>query len=419
MKNMAEKKYYQAIQINEVKILLNKFFIYSPEIEEIDILNADNRTLAKDIIAPINVPHFNRSMRDGFAVKSEDTFSADEDSPIELKVVGKILAGEIPKIKLNKGECAQIATGAPLPEGADAVVMVEYINKLDDRSVEIFKAVSPGQYVIKIGNDIREGTILLKKNELLNPRDIGALAAIGKNMVPVYTKPKIALYSTGNEIIKLGEQLTDGKVYDINSYTLYHSIKRTGANISLKGILPDDIEIAMQSLKRDINNYDLIIMSGGTSKGIGDVFPSIIPQLGELEFLIHGIRIKPGKPTLFASLFHNNKRRMIALLPGYPTSALTIFNVFLKDRIMRWCKMPISKKKKVKAILTERVYSELGRHEFKSVKLIKRNDIFYAEPTKTGSDAITTLVGMDGFFEIPENVQILEEDEEVEVTIFD
>ncbi|MHA1269776.1 MAG: molybdopterin-binding protein [Candidatus Helarchaeota archaeon] len=416
---MDKKRYYRALEAEKVNELLNKYFKFSPKTENINIIDADNRVLLEDIISPIDVPHFNRSMRDGFAVKAEDTFGAEEDKPITLKIIGNLYAGDEPKIKIVSGECIQIATGAPIPDGSNAIVMVEYTNKLNDNSIEIYKSVFPGQYIIKKGNDIKKGEIILKKGKIINPRDIGALAAIGKQFVKVYSKPKITLFSTGNEIISLDKPLTTGKVYDINSYTLYLSLKRTGASVSFKGILPDEIKVSKKILKNAISESDLVILSGGTSKGIGDVFPSIIPELGDVKLLIHGIRVKPGKPTLFASLEVNEKKKFITLLPGFPTSALTIFNIFLKERIMKWCKIPSIQKKLINARLTERVYSELGRREFKSVKLIDKDGIKYAVPTKTGSDAITTLTGMDGYFEIPEQVQFLEENEEVQIILFD
>jgi molybdenum cofactor synthesis domain-containing protein len=416
---LSSKKYYKALEINQVRDLLDEYFIFTPKIEEIIISEADHRVLSQNIISPINVPHFKRSMRDGFAVKAKDTYDADEQSPIELKIVGNIMAGELPKIEINDEECIQIATGAPIPRGADAVVMVEYANLKDENKVEIYRSAYPNQYVINIGNDIKKGNLLLEKHRRLNPRDIGALAAVGMKTVKVYTLPKIALFSTGNEIIPLDEDLKPGKVYDINSYTLLTSIKRTGAFVRFEGILPDDLNQAKKILKKYVTDFDLIILSGGTSKGIGDIFPSIVPELGELELFIHGIRVKPGKPTLIATLKVDNRRKLLTLLPGYPTSALTIFKVFLKEHIMKWTKYPKTGKEILELELAERVYSELGRREFKTIKIIEQNGVKYAQPTKTGSDAITTLMGMDGYFEIPEQTQFLEKGENIKVILFD
>ena len=416
---MTKKKFYQALHINEVRTLLNKYFIFSPKIEKIKISDADNRVLAEDIKSSINVPHFNRSMRDGFAVKAEDTFDAEEDNPIKLKIIGNLFAGEVPKIQIKSGECIQIATGAPVPDGADAIVMVEYTNKIDNEIVEIFRSVVPEQYIIKIGSDIKKDSIILKKDQILNPRSIGGLAAIGKEQIKVYSLPRIILYSSGNEIITQEKELLPGKIFDINSHTLFSSIKRSGASVTFKGILPDNEKIVKKILQNSLYESDVLILSGGTSKGIGDVFPIIIPELGEIELLIHGIRVKPGKPTLFASILKNGDRKLIIMLPGYPTSALTIFNVFLKERIMKWSKIPIIKKNSITLKLIERVYSEVGRREFKTANIIEKNGIKYAIPTKTGSDAITTLMGMEGYFEIPEQVQFLEENEEVKVILFD
>ncbi|TFF88645.1 MAG: molybdopterin molybdenumtransferase MoeA, partial [Promethearchaeota archaeon] len=307
---MGSKKYYRALHINKVRKLLDKNFFYNPKKEKIDILKAEGRKLAEDIISPINVPHFDRSMRDGFAVKAKDTFGADEENPITIKVVGNLLAGELPKKEINDNECIQIATGAPIPVGADAVVMVEYTNLLDNNQVEIFRSAVPAEYIIKKGNDIKKDTKIINKNKIINSRDIGALAAIGMEKIIVYTLPKIDLYSTGNEIIPIDKKLVLGKVYDINSHTLYVSIKNTGAIVDFKGILPDDVRISKESLKKSLKQSDMVILSGGTSKGVGDLFPSIIEDLGDIKLLIHGIRVKPGKPTLFASLMVKKEHKL-------------------------------------------------------------------------------------------------------------
>ncbi len=416
---MATKKYYQTLSFADVKKLLNEHFKFIPKIEELPIIEADGRVLAEDIYSGIDVPHFNRSMRDGFAVRSEDTFNADEEAPVILKVIGNISAGEMPIKSINATECIQIATGAPIPAGADAIVMVEYTNLLNENEVQIFRSVVPGQHIIKKGNDIPRGSKILEKNRRLNPRDIGALAAIGKWTIKVYSLPKIALFSTGNEIIPSNEKLEIGKIFDINSYTLLLSLKRTGAIVIFKGILADDMEIAKHSLIEVLKEFDLIVLSGGTSKGIGDIFPLIIPKLGQIDLLIHGIRIKPGKPTLFATLILDGEEKLITMLPGYPTSAIMIFNLFLKDIIRTWSQLPVIPPKTITAKLKERVYSELGRLELKIVKLIRDDTSYFASPAKTDSDAITTLVGADGYFAIPEQVQIMEEGEEVEVILFD
>ncbi|MBD3227566.1 MAG: molybdopterin molybdenumtransferase MoeA [Candidatus Lokiarchaeota archaeon] len=419
MIRMADKKYYQALDINEVRKLLDQNFNFKPRNEYTKILKANGRKLAEDVIAPINVPHFDRSMRDGFAVMAKDTYAANEENPVVLDVIGNLLAGELPEKEIKDNQCIQIATGAPIPEGADAIVMVEYTNMKSENQVEIFKSTVPGQYIIKKGNDIKKDTTIINKNETLNSRDIGALAAIGKKRVLVYKLPKIHLYSTGNEIISLDEELVPGKVYDINSHTLLISIKNTGALVDFKGILPDNIEIAKNSLKESIKESDLIILSGGTSKGIGDIFPSIIKEMGDIRLLIHGLRVKPGKPTLFATLQVENELKFVVMLPGYPTSALTIFNVFLSKRLMNWSNTPIKEQKIIRAKLNERVYSEVGRREFKTVLIKEEENEKYAIPTKTGSDAITTLMGMDGYFEIHEQTRFLDEGEEILVTLFD
>jgi molybdenum cofactor synthesis domain-containing protein len=410
-------KFYQTLSADEVKNILNDKLVFHDQIEEIKIEIALERVLAKDIISPINVPGFSKSRMDGYAVKAKDTFGAEEDTPINLKKIGEIRAGEIVNTVLNEKECIQIATGAPIPNGADAVVMVEYTEE-ENEIVKVFKSVTPQQFIIQIGADIKKGEIVLKKEKQLNTRDLGLISALGITKITVYSRPKVTIFSTGDELVPPGEQLTSGKIYDINSTTIYNAVKESGGIPLIKGIIKDDFETLNRIISKEISKIDFLIISGGTSKGIGDYLPDVIKNLKGLEFYIHGIRIKPGKPTLLSALKEGNLVKPIIVLPGYPTSALTIFYHFIAPLIRKWAHLPQPKEKIMNAIAEKRIYSELGRRELRPVKITKKDDKIFAKPIHTGSEAISTLALTDGYIDIPEQVQLIEEGEKIEVNFF-
>lgn len=369
------------------------------EVEEVDLFNAINRVLAEDVFSNIDVPPYDRAKMDGYAVKAEDTYEADEDNPIELKIIGSLKAGEIKDLKINNGECVEIATGAIIPKGANAVVMVEYTER-DNNKVKIYKAVPPMENIQFTGSDIMAGELVLRKNTKLTPRDIGVLSAIGKSKVKVYKKIKFGIISTGNELISPEEPLKFGKIYDINSYTLASYIKNLGYDFEFFGIAKDDKEDLKDKIKKALK-CDIVLLSGGTSAGVGDLTETAIKELGG-EILVHGIKIKPGKPTIIGKI--DNK--LIVGLPGYPTSCLTIFDVFFGDE-----------KNVIKAEFPQRYISAKGRVEYLPVILVKHKNGFSAYSITKGSGAITSLSEADGYIIIDENKEILE-NEVVEVHLF-
>ncbi|MFX1449767.1 MAG: gephyrin-like molybdotransferase Glp [Promethearchaeota archaeon] len=410
-------KFYQTLSAEEVKNILDEKLIFQSQIEEIKTENALGMVLAENIISPINVPEFAKSRMDGYTVKAKDTFGAEEDSPIILKKTGEIRAGKIFEKELKDKECIQIATGAPIPNGADAVVMVEYTEE-ENEIVKIFKSVTPQQYIIQIGADIKKGEIILKKEKQLNTRDLGLISAVGITKISVYSRPKITIFSTGDELIPPGEKLTAGKIFDINSTTILNAVKESGGIPLVKGIIKDDYETLNRSISEEITKTEFLIISGGTSKGIGDYLPEIIKNLKDLDFFIHGIRIKPGKPTLISAIKNNNRITPIIVLPGYPTSALTIFYHFVAPLIRKWAHLPQPKEKIINALVEKRIYSELGRRELRPVKIIEKDDKIFTSPIHTGSEAISTLALTDGYIDIPEQIQLIEEGEEVQVILF-
>ncbi len=381
--------------------------------EVVEISKAVGRVLAEDIYAPIDIPPFDRATMDGYAARAEDTFGADEDSPVRLKLVGRIEAGEKPGVELKPGEAVEIATGAAMPKGANAVVMVEYTRRAGD-FVEVLKPVVPGENVMFAGSDIMSGELVLREGTLLTHREIGVLAACGIKDVAVYAKPRVAIISTGNELVEVGKELDYAKIYDVNSMTLAAAVAENGGEPILLGIARDEREEIAALVQRGLEIADIVLTSGSTSAGAGDVMYAILDEF-EPGVVVHGVAIKPGKPTVIA--FSDGKP--IFGLPGYPTSALTIFEVLVAPLIRKLSGLPAEERVKLRARLSFKVFSAEGRREFLPVNVVEGKEGFAAYPVLGSySGAISALAFSDGFIEVPEDVVILDEGEIVEVRLY-
>ncbi|MCD6113673.1 MAG: molybdopterin biosynthesis protein [Thermoprotei archaeon] len=382
-------------------------------VEKVSLERALGRVLAENVVAKVNSPPFDRSTVDGYAVRSIDVAGARENNPIRLKVVGKVEAGEIPKISVESGEAVEIATGAPIPPGADAVVMVEFTRKVCENIIEVFKSVSLGGNISQTASDVMIGEVIAYKGTVITPQIIGALAAVGVSRVLVFKKPKVAILSTGNELVKPGTPLSYGKIYDVNSYTLYSSVLEDGGDPEIIGILPDSYEKIKETLSYALKNYDVIITSGSTSAGIGDLMYRVLDELGSPGVIVHGLNVKPGKPTIIAII--NNK--LVFGLPGYPVSCLMNYNLIVKPIIRKLAGLRTKKTSVVKAVLPFRVFGEKGRRTFVPVALIRRGKLI-AFPVGGDSGSIARLTRSDGFIVVPENTSFLEENSEVNVYLF-
>jgi len=415
---MVHDLFLKTLSYEEVASLIEEKIIIRPKIEKIPINHSLNRVLAADISSSIDVPDFNRSLRDGFALIAAETFGADEDSPISLELIEEIQAGEIPSKSIKYGQCSRIATGAPIPEGANAVVMVEFTEQKQN-SIKIFKPATPMQFITQKGTDIKKGQLILKKNTVLFPKNQGTLAAIGFQSVPVYEKPKVSILSTGNELLSATEPLTYGKIYDINAITLYNSVLESQGIPVEMGIAVDEIGEIKSKLEEMIKLTELIVVTGGTSKGKGDLLPEIISNRTANEFFIHGIRIQPGKPIIISSIKLNNSSIPIFILPGNPTSCLITYNLFVDPIIRKFTYYPLKQNKIIKAKLKQRIYSSDGRTVFQPMKITdsKAGELIIV-PVQTGSESITTLSNADGYIKIPEDIQYLEENEVVDFILF-
>lgn len=375
--------------------------------EEVALARAAGRVLAQDVVSSMDVPPFDRSAMDGYALRSEDIVGAGELSPALLKVVGELFAGDEPTVRVEKGSACRVATGAVLPEGADAVVMAEYANE-ETGLVMVHRSEPRWGNVSKKGSDMRAGTTVLPKGRLLDPAKVGILASLGLPAVKVLARPMVAIVSSGKEIADPGEALGPAQVYNSNSYTLASLVDQNGG---MARILPrmDDTKEALQgSIEMAARQgFDVVAISGGSSVGERDLLAGVLSSMGEMLF--HGVQIKPGKPFLFGRV----GKLLVFGIPGYPAACLTVGHVFLAPAVRKMSGLPVDRRT-VRARLARRVASRLGRVQFLTVRLTNDG----AEPVFKESGAITSLAAADGYIIIPDNVELVEKGEEVEVILF-
>jgi putative molybdopterin biosynthesis protein len=367
------------------------------------------------VTSQLDIPPFNRSTVDGYAVKASDTFGADEDSPRKLQLCGRVNVGEAPKLTVKAGTTAQIVTGAPIPEGADSVVMVEYTAQ-KDRDVFIQSAVSKGENVMKAGSDIHKGETILKKGTTLSLHEIGVLAAVGVDKVEVFKQPKVAIISTGAEVVEPGKPLPPGKIYDINAHTLSAAVEESGGQPFNMGIVEDETEQMKTALTKALQNAEVVLTSGGVSVGPTDIIPKVLDTLGRPGVIVYGIAVRPGKPTTMAVI----NRKPVFALPGHPASALLIFHLFVRSVIEKMSGRQGEPPIIVKAIVSERLFPARGRRTYVTVNLKRdKSGRIMAYPVPTGlSGAITTLAKADGFTEILESQQFVDAGETITVQLF-
>ncbi len=379
------------------------------------LAEARGRVLAEDVVAPIDVPPFDRATMDGYAVRAEDAFGASDTSPVELKVVGESLPGRAPTARVGPGEAVRIATGAPMPDGANAVVPVEYTRE-GEGAVYVLRAHPPGANVMARGADIRAGTVVLKRGSRLGPRELGVLSALGFTRVKVYARPRVAVISTGDELVPPGSPLRPYSTYDVNWITLLSSAEGCGCTAEFLGAVGDDPAQLEEKLRLAVERYDAAVVSGGSSVGAGDLMRRVVPRLGEPGILVDGVRVKPGKPTIVASV----GGKPLFCLPGYPTSALIAFSVFAAPILRAMAGLPPKPREKVvNAKVPVRLRPAPGRTTFFAVKLERRGKELVAVPILKGSGAITTLALADGYVVVDEHVEVLPEGSTVQVHLFE
>jgi molybdopterin molybdotransferase len=375
--------------------------------ERVPLLDASGRVAAARVASPRDVPPFDRAAMDGFAVIAEDTFGASRQEPRTLRWVATVYTGQMPSRGIEPGECIEIATGAPMPDGADAVVMVEETERGDADEVRILTPVYPRQNVGRQGADIVAGATVIEPGRLLNPSRVGALAALGLTDVEVYARPTCAILSTGNEIVDPGQSLAPGQIYDINKFTLSTIITEHGGTAVPFQTSPDTIEDLERAIDRCLA-CDVLVFSGGSSVGERDLILDVIGRRGEIHF--HGIAVKPGKPTVFGVV----EGKPVFGMPGYPTSCLSNAYMLLVPFLRRLAHLPALAQRTVTLPLARRIVSTTGRHQFYTVRIAGG----LAVPAFKASGDITSMSQADGYIEIPAQTDIVEKGEAVVVTLF-
>jgi molybdopterin molybdotransferase len=374
-----------------------------------------NRVLAEEISSPEDLPHFDRATMDGYAVRARDTFGASESIPSLLTVTGEIAMGREATDPIQPGQCRRIATGGMLPPGADAVVMVEQTQALDDRTIEVFKAVSPLDHVIQIGDDLRRGRPVLQAGRRLRPQDLGLLAGLGVRQVSVHRQPRVAVISTGDEIVPLDQQPPPGQVRDINAYTLPALVQEAGGIPDFLGLSRDNFEDLQRKCRQGLEHFDAVLISGGSSVGSRDFSLEVIGSFPGAEILAHGISISPGKPTILARV----GPKVLWGLPGHTASAMVVFSIFVKPCLnLLEGELPSPFKPGLKARLTRNLASAQGRDDYIRVALRPAPEGWEAEPILGKSGLISTLVRSDGLIRIDRFTEGKEKGEWVEVMLF-
>lgn len=421
MINMTKPLFKVSTPEEAIKVLkdhLNIQKIIQKNREIVNIKDSLHRVLAEEIISPCNLPGFNRSTMDGYAIRAEDSFGASESLPAYLKIIGEIKMGSKSEFKINPGEAVKISTGGMLPEGANAVIMLEYTTLIDDTTVELRRSVALWENIVREDEDMKAGEVLLKEGYRLRPQDIGILAGIGKINIKVFKKPRVALISTGNEIIPAQNEPQIGEIRDINSYTLGACVEEADGIPIYKGIIKDEVDLLEQEIRKTIkkDKVEVVIVSGGSSMGTRDITLEVLNKLGKPGVLIHGVSVRPGKPTIIA--IANDKP--IFGLPGHPVSAMIIFNLFVRP-VISWLQggdYNYDSPKEVEAELTCNVVSDSGREDYVRVFLYKEKGKFYAEPVWGKSGLISTMVRASGLIKIRLNVEGIEKGSKVIVKLF-
>jgi molybdenum cofactor synthesis domain-containing protein len=382
--------------------------------EQVAVQKALNRILAEDVRAEISVPSFAKSAMDGYAVVAEDTFGSAPTNPSLLKLVGESKIGESPKTIVEKGQTVAIATGAPVPQGANAVVMVENTKRLETGDVEIYAPVAPGENVSQVGEDVKQGTVVLEKGRKLKPPDLGLLVALGRGTVNVVQKPKVGVLSTGNELLDVSPGET-AKIADVNRPVLMAMVEESGGMPLDLGIARDDTEQISRKLKQGLASTDLVLVTAGTSVGKGDLVPDVIDELGNPGMLVHGIAMRPSLPTGLAVV----DGKPIISLPGLPVSAMLAFSTFAQPLILRMLETEPDPQPKVKARTTKRIVGVPGFRTFIRVQVRESDGKLIVEPLRApGSSILTTLTRANGIVVVPENVEGFDEGAEIEVQLF-
>jgi molybdopterin molybdotransferase len=384
--------------------------------ERVGVEQSLHRVLSEDILSPINLPEFPRSTVDGFALKAKDSYGASEKNPAILRLIGEIPMGQVSDIEVKDGEAVKVATGGMVPKGADAVEMLEYTDWVDNHTLHAFKPISPLENVIQVGEDVKAGEVVLHRGHLIRPQDIGLMAGIGRTHVHLFLRPRVAIISSGDEIIPIEAVPKPGEVRDINRYTIVSMVEEAGGIPVFLGIARDRFDDLKEKIERGLKETDMVVVTGGSSVGTLDLTVEVLQIFPETEVLAYGVSIRPGKPTLVADV----DGKPFLGLPGHPVSAVVVFHFFGKPilKILSGIsKEWVWQQMKIKAKAARNIPSVPGREDYVRVKLEEKDGNFWAHPIFGKSGAISNLVNANGLIKIAMNEEGLDEGEEAEVIL--
>jgi len=409
---------FQALTVKEAREKLAAHIDFARSSVVVDLKDSLGRRLRADVMSEDDIPGFDRSTVDGYAVRARDTYGASEGLPAYLGLAGEILMGEEARSEIKPGEAWKIATGGMLPPGADAVVMVEYTAMLDEKTVEVVRPVAPGENVIRAGEDVKRGDRLLAAGHVIRPQDLGVLAAAGITRVEVSAPLEVGVISTGDEVVPPNIRPKPGQVRDINSYTLWALVKNDGGRPVSYGVIKDEYESLRATLEKALGETDMVLISGGSSVGTRDVTARVVGEMGEPGVLFHGISIRPGKPAVGAVV----GGKAVFGLPGHPASAMVVYDLLAAPLIKeggyreyeldKWREFP------ARVRITRSIRSAAGREDFIRVKLSVQDGEVVAEPVLGKSGLITTMVRADGLAEIPASSEGVEAGDVVRIKLF-
>src|SRR5262245_16196464 len=416
-----QEQFLEVVSAEEARSRFEKHLDLKPfAAQSVKLAESRGRVLAQDVVAPVDAPPFDRSNVDGFAVRAVDTSDASDSNPRVLTLNPEVIAcGHMPVETVAAGTCTAIATGGVIPRGANAVVMIEQTELIEEGEgkprLEVRRAALPGQFISFAGSDIARGETLLRRGTEIGAREIGMLAACGLDCIEVVRRPKVAVLSTGDELVEPGKPLRPAGVYDSNGAIVAAAVAEAGGEPIAFGAFRDDVVALEKAVREALDASDMVVLSGGTSKGAGDLSHRVVSRLGKPGILVHGVALKPGKPLCLGIV--GNKP--IVVLPGFPTSAIFTFHAFVAPVIRAWAGLLPEGEQAVGARVPIRIASELGRKEFVLVSLIEGGDATLAFPIGKGSGAVTSFSQADGFIEIDALSATLDADSEVEVTLLD
>lgn len=408
---------FNVVSVDEAKQIINKSFAYELGCEKVNILQGTSRICFQDIKAECNIPEFKRSTVDGYAVNSRDVYGASEAMPSMLELKGEVFMGKVPPTDINVGECMYVPTGGMLPKSADSVVMIEYSHIMDDYShgmdgntVMIYSPVAMGENVIQVGEDINIQDIVVKKGDKLRPYEIGVLASIGISEVTVYKRPRVAIISTGDEVVPCESKPGIGEVRDINTNLIWSLLLEDGIQPVSYGIIKDEYDDLKNTVDRAFNECDMVLISGGSSVGKKDQTLKVIASYSDGEVLVHGIAVKPGKPTIIGK----HKEKIIFGLPGHPLACSIIYKTLVKNYLYSL----MSHSQKIygtNALMSINYHKAKGREEYLPVEIETIENNLVAKPVFGKSGLISVFSKAWGYIVIEKNVEGLKEGQIVEV----